>query len=190
VGQSRGLADIFNDSLSISVVNSSYNGNLSYGFGSKSKRQSLALNLALQSTTDYSQYSSALSGNASFMSSVNYSMNIPAHKINGSGALSYVKMNTGGRKMINIGPSFSATKTWKNGLYRTSLNHNSQARQTNGLNDGLMSNTGLNLGTTLKKQTLAIGLNYLYNQYKTQSDGLNFRNFSEYRGSVTYGVRF
>lgn len=191
VGESRGLADLFNDSLAVSVVNSSYSGNMNYIFGGTSQRQSIGMNITMQRTNDFSQFSSNVMGTSSLMSSVNYSLSIPSQKLTTTGSVAYVKLSTAGRNMQNIGPSFSASKTWKNGKYRTNMNHNSQLRKTNGLNDGIMSNTGLNASALIhKKQTLNIGLNYLYNQYKTQSDGLNFRNFSEYRVSITYGIRF
>lgn len=190
VSSGRGLADSFNDSLSVSVINSSLTGNLTQSFGSKFRRQSIGLNLSTQNTNDYSQFSSAVSGTSSLVSSLNYSLSIPAEKLSASGSLSYISLQMMNRNMRNIGPAFTIAKTWKNGLLRTSLNHNSQFRTTNQQNDGAMSNTGIQVNMIKKMHSVGINLNYLFNQYKAQSDGVNFRNFSEYRTNLSYGIRF
>lgn len=189
LGQSRGIGDLFNDSLAISVVNASYTGNLNYSFGAKSKKQSVGMVAVYQNTSDLSQFSRQYSVSNSFIYNAIYSLNIPK-KINASTSLSYVLIEAGGKKMLNIGPNLNASKEWMKGLLRSTVNHNSQIRNTNGLADGLTSNSSLNLAINRKKQSISIASSYLFNTYISQADGTNYRNFSEYRGTITYGIRF
>ena len=190
VGQSRGLGDFFNDSLAVSVVNASYSGTGNYSFGSRFKRHMVGLMAVYQNTNDQNQFTRQYTGAASFVSALNYNLSMQAQKLNAGASFSYVVIQTGGRKLLNIGPSFNVSKEWLKGLLRTSLNHNSQVRSADGQSDGLMSSTGMNATINRKKQSLTLGLNYLFNKYNAQSDALNYRNFAEYRANLTYGIRF
>ena len=135
---------------------------------------------------EYSQDSK----NLGLVSNISYALSIQKQKFNSSVSLSYVNINTAGKNILNTGPSMTMTKEWKNSRLRTSINHNSQIRIVNRQNDGYMSNSGATLTLNQKKQSISFSMNYLYNQYKVQSDGVNFKNFSEYRSTISYGIRF
>ncbi|MDF7818565.1 hypothetical protein P1X15_13200 [Runella sp. MFBS21] len=190
VGQSRGLGDLFNDSLAISIVNASYSGNISYSLGSRIQRQTFGVMATYQNTNDQNQFTRQYVGASSFISSVSYSYSYIPAKLTSSLSVSYVSIETYGRRSTNIGPALTASKEWWKGKLRTSFTHNSQLRQTNRLSDGIMANTGMSASIHQKKQSLTLAANYLYNRYNTSSEGINYRNFSEYRGTITYGIRF
>ncbi len=190
VGQSRGLVDLFNDSLAISVVNASYGGNISYQLGSRIHRQTFGIMAMYQNTNDQNQFTRQYTGAASFISSANYTYSYVPAKLTSSLSVSYVSVETYGRRSTNIGPALSTSKEWWKGKLRTSFTHNSQLRRTNQLSDGIMANTGMSASIHQKKQSLTLAINYLYNRYNTSADGINYRNFNEYRGTITYGMRF
>ena len=190
VGQSRGLVDLFNDSLAISVVNASYGGNISYQLGSRIHRQTFGIMAMYQNTNDQNQFTRQYTGAASFISSANYTYSYIPAKLTSSLSVSYVSVETYGRRSTNIGPALSTSKEWWKGKLRTSFTHNSQLRRTNQLSDGIMANTGMSASIHQKKQSLTLAINYLYNRYNTSADGINYRNFNEYRGTITYGMRF
>jgi hypothetical protein len=190
VGQSRGLGDLFNDSLAISVVNSSYSGNISYSLGTRTQRQTFGLMATYQNTNDQNRFTRDYTGASSFVAALNYSYGYTPARLNGSVSISYVTIETYGRQLTNIGPSVNVSKEWLKGKVRTSILHNSQVRTAGGLNDGLMSNTGLSASVNQKKQSLTVSANYLYNRYNSSADAISYRNFSEYRGTISYGIRF
>lgn len=190
VGQSRGLGDLFNDSLAISIVNSAFGGNVSYSKATKFQSQSLNISVNYQSTNDQNRFSGQFTGASSAMAALSYNTSFIPQKITGSASMSYVLIETGGRKLVNIGPSLSVSRQWLKGKLRTSLNHNSQFRTADGEEDGLMSNTGFTAGMQQGKQSFNVGGSFLVNRYKAQSDAVNYRNFNEFRGNVTYGFRF
>jgi hypothetical protein len=190
VGQSRGIGDMFNDSLAISVVNSALGGNVSYSRSTKFRSQSLNFSANYQNTNDQNQFSRQFMGASSMMVALGYNTSFIPQKITGSASMSYVLIETGGRKSVNIGPSLNVSRQWFKGKLRTSLNHNSQLRTSDGENDGLMSNTGFMASIQQGKQSLNVGGSFLVNRYKAQSDAVNYRNFNEFRGNITYGFRF
>lgn len=190
VGQSRGLGDLFNDSLAVSVVNSSYSGSVNYSVGSRVRTHSFGLMATYQNTNDQNQFTRQFTGASSFVSALNYNFFWQPQKLNVGTSFSYVAIQTGGKDLVYVGPSINVSKEWMKGFLRTNLNHNSQIRTADGQNDGLMTNTGANVAFVRKKQTLSIGLNYLSNRYNAQADALNFIDFTEYRGTITYGIRF
>ena len=190
VGQSRGLGDLFNDSLAVSVVNSSYSGSVNYAVGSRVRTHSFGVMASYQTTNDQNQFTRHYIGASSFVSALNYTISWQPQKLNAGASFSYVAIQTGGKELTYVGPSVNVSKEWMKGFMRTSLNHNSQLRTADGQNDGLMTNTGASVAFIRKKQTLNIGLNYLSNRYNAQADALTFINFTEYRGTIAYGVRF
>ncbi|MCE6992523.1 hypothetical protein [Dyadobacter sp. CY323] len=190
VGQSRGLGDLFNDSLAVSLVNASYSGNLSYLFGTRIQRQTVGLMVNYQNTNDQNRFTRQYTGASSFVSALNYSHSHTAAHLNGNLSLSYVTIDTYGRKMVNIGPGLSVSKEWPKQKIRTSFTHNSQFRTTNGLRDGRVSNTGISASMSRKKQSFSMSVNNLHNRYQSGGDAVSYRNFAEYRGTISYGVRF
>ena len=190
VGQSRGIGDLFNDSLAISVVNAAYGGNISYTKGTKVHTHSLNFSANYQNTNDQNQFTRQFSGASSMMAALSYNTSFVPKKMTGSLSASYVVINTGGRKMVNIGPSLNVGRQLLKGKLRVSINHNSQFRNVNGAQDGYMSNTGITGGVQQGKQSLNLSGNLLINRYKAQSDAVNYRNFNEFRGNVIYGFRF
>lgn len=190
IGQSRGLGDLFNDSMAVSAVNSSYSGSVNYSVGSRLQMHSFGVMATYQNTNDQNQFTRQYIGASSFVSALNYNLSWQPQKLNAGASFSYVSIQTGGKALAYVGPSVNVSKEWMKGLMRTSLNHNSQLRTADGQNDGWMSNTGGNVAFIRNKQTLSVGLNYLSNHYNAQAEALNFVNFTEYRGTLTYSIRF
>lgn len=190
VGQGRGMGDFFNDSLAVSVVNTSYNATVNYSIGSKISQQSFGITATHQNTNDQNVFTRQYAGASSMIGVVNYSYFLIPQKFSSNVSVSYVSIETGGRKLVNIGPAFMLSKELIKHKIRASLNHNSQFRKTNNLADGFMSNTGLNLSHLYKKQSVSVGVNYLYNQYGIQQNATTYRNFSEIRSTLSYGIRF
>src|SRR5690606_185992 len=125
-----------------------------------------------------------------FISSLGYNFGIPEKKLNASFSLSYNKTDVALRKIVNISPNFTASKTLLDDKLRVSLNQSLQFRSSNGERDGLTSTTSLNLGYTFQRHTLSLNSGYLTNRYKAQYDGINFSNFTETRSNLSYSFSF
>ena len=190
VGQSRGLGDFFNDSLAVSVVNSSYNATINYSLGSKISQQSFGITATYQNTNDQNAFTRQYTGASSMIGVVNYSYFLLPKKLNSTLSVSYVSIETGGRVLMTVGPALTVSKELTKLKLRASLNHNSQFRKTNGQADGFMTNSGFNLSHLYKKQSVSLGVNYLFNQFGVQQNASTNRNFSEIRSTLSYGIRF
>ena len=190
VGQSRGLGDFFNDSLAVSVVNSSYNATINYSLGSKISQQSFGITATYQNTNDQNAFTRQYTGASSMIGVVNYSYFLLPKKLNSTLSVSYVSIETGGRALTTVGPALTVSKELVKLKLRASLNHNSQFRKTNGQADGFMTNSGFNLSHLYKKQSVSLGVNYLFNQFGVQQNASTNRNFSEIRSTLSYGIRF
>ena len=190
VGQSRGLGDFFNDSLAVSVVNSSYNATINYSLGSKISQQSFGITATYQNTNDQNAFTRQYTGASSMIGVVNYSYFLLPKKLNSTLSVSYVSIETGGRVLMTVGPALTVSKELTKLKLRASLNHNSQFRKTNGQADGFMTNSGFNLSHLYKKQSVSLGVNYLFNQFGVQQNASTYRNFSEIRSTLSYGIRF
>lgn len=121
---------------------------------------------------------------------VNYSYFLLPKKLNSTLSVSYVSIETGGRVLMTVGPALTVSKELTKLKLRASLNHNSQFRKTNGQADGFMTNSGFNLSHLYKKQSVSLGVNYLFNQFGVQQNASTYRNFSEIRSTLSYGIRF
>lgn len=190
VGQSRGLGDFFNDSLAVSVVNSSYNATINYSLGSKISQQSFGITATYQNTNDQNAFTRQYTGASSMIGVVTYNFTHIPRKLSSTIALSYVSIETAGKSLLNIGPNVGLSKELPKLKVRVGVNHNSQLRKVDGHDDGIMTNTGLTIFCPLNKQSISVGGNYLYNRYKVQQDALVYRNFSELRATLSYGIRF
>ncbi|MBO0950293.1 hypothetical protein [Fibrella forsythiae] len=190
VAQTAGVSDLFNDSLAVSVVNTSYGGNLSYARATPTSRHVLSLVASYQNTSDQNQFTRSYTGSTNRLGALSYSLVSLPLKFNATASFTYAAIATAGRRFVTIGPGVNLSREWHKGLFRTTLNHNSQWRTVDGQPDGTVANTGFNVAIRMGMQTLSLGSNLLYNQYAFQADGLTYRNFTEYRGSATYGIRF
>ena len=190
VGQSRGMGDFFNDSLAVSVVNTSYNATVNYSLGSKISQQSFGITATYQNTNDQNAFTRQYAGASSMIGVVTYNFSHIPRRLSATIALSYVSIETGGRALLNIGPNVVLSKELQKWKVRVGLNHNSQVRKVDGEDDGIVSNTGLTVYYPFKKQSVSMSGNYLYNRYKVQQDAIGYRNFSEMRATLSYGIRF
>lgn len=190
VGQSRGMGDFFNDSLAVSVVNTSYNATVNYSLGSKISQQSFGITATYQNTNDQNAFTRQYAGASSMIGVVTYNFSHIPRRLSSTIALSYVSIVTGGRALLNIGPNVVLSKELQKWKVRVGLNHNSQVRKVDGEDDGIVSNTGLTVYYPFKKQSVSMSGNYLYNRYKVQQDAIGYRNFSEMRATLSYGIRF
>ena len=190
VGQSRGMGDFFNDSLAVSVVNTSYNATVNYSLGSKISQQSFGIMATYQNTNDQNVFTRQYAGASSMIGVVTYNFSHIPRRLSSTIALSYVSIETGGRTLLNIGPNVVLSKEVQKWKVRVGLNHNSQVRKVDGEDDGIVSNTGLTVYYPFKKQSVSMSGNYLYNRYKVQQDAIGYRNFSEMRATLSYGIRF
>lgn len=190
VGQSRGMGDFFNDSLAVSVVNTSYNATVNYSLGSKISQQSFGVMATYQNTNDQNIFTRQYAGASSMIGVVTYNFSHIPRRLSSTVALSYVSIQTGDKTLLNIGPNVVLSKEVQKLKIRVGLNHNSQVRKVDGEDDGIVSNTGLTIYYPFKKQSVSMGGNYLYNRYKVQQDAIGYRNFSEMRATLSYGIRF
>lgn len=190
VSQNRGINDAFNDSTAISLVNTSFGGSVSYSTSNKAYSQSVNLFGSYQLTDDQNIYTRAFSNANSVFGTASYNQTFLSSGANLGGAVSFSQIVTANRQIRLLGPNLNVGIPFFDRKLRTGLNVNCQFRQANGRKDGLTASTGLNLGYRLKKQTVSLTGNYVYNRFEAQSDGLAFRDFHEFRTSLSYGISF
>ncbi len=192
-GQGRGVGDVFNGSLAVSVVNASYGGSVAWRLGNKQLRHVLMLAGTVQQTDDQNQFTRQYAAASSRFGTLTYTMAWPAKRLTISAVGSYVALATYGRNTQNTGGSLNLSRQWLKGQIRATVNQTMQTHTLDGQPDGLFSSTGLSLalrpGPT-SRQTLTLNTNYLYNRYQAGADGSTFRNFTELRGNVLYGISF
>ncbi len=192
-GQGRGVGDVFNDSLAVSVVNASYGGSVAWRLGNRQLSHAFMLSGTVQQTDDQNQFTRQYAAASSQLGTFTYTLAWPAKFLVVSAVGSYMGLSTYGRNTQAIGGSLNLSRQWLKGRVRATVNQTMQTRTLDGQPDGLFSSTGLSLAlrpAERSRQTLTLNSNYLYNRYQAGADGSAFRNFTELRGNVLYGISF
>lgn len=189
ISQNR-VRSVFDDSTAVSLVSASYGFSVTYSLYRKEESHSLSMYGNYQNTADQNRFTRAFSDAGSLSGSIsyNYSYN-PAGLALGT-SVQYSSTQTGGRTIVTIGPNANASGRFLDKKLRVGLNLNCQFRQTDGASDGLTATTNVITGYTLGKQTVSLTGGYVVNRFREQKDGLAFRDFNEFRTSISYGIRF
>ena len=177
----------------MSVVNASYGGSVAWRLGNRQLSHAFMLSGSVQQTDDQNQFTRQYAAASSQLGMFTYTLAWPAKFLVVSAVGSYMGLSTYGRNTQAIGGSLNLSRQWLKGRVRATVNQTMQTRTLDGQPDGLFSSTGLSLAlrpAERSRQTLTLNSNYLYNRYQAGADGSAFRNFTELRGNVLYGISF
>lgn len=190
VSQTRAVADTFNDSTAVSLINASYGGNITYSNSNKVYSRSISLFGAYQTTNDQNIFTRDFSNATTLFATASFSQSFIKTGSSLGGALSFSNIQTAGRTIRMIGPNLNLSMGFLERKLRTGINTSCQFRQANSQKDGLTASTSLNVSYRVNKQSITISGNHIYNRFETQKDGLAFRDFHEFRTSLSYGISF
>lgn len=190
VSQARGTSDLFNDSTAVSLINSSYGGSITYNNSNKVFSQNISLFGSYQLTDDQNVFTRAFSDATTFFGTASFTQSYISTGTSLGAAVSYSDIQAGGRRIVMTGPNVNVGLTFLDKKLRANSSLSYQFRQANGQKDGLTASVGGNVSYRIQKQTLSLSGSYVYNRFEAQKDGLAFRDFHEFRTSLSYGISF
>ncbi len=186
---SRGFKDEFNDTLAVSMVNSSYGGTVSYNSMSKTTSKSLSLMTMYQSTSDQSKFTRQFSQNSSLISNLNFNYSWVESKLNTNASINYLSNKGATASQNNFGVTVGANKQMDK--LRLGLTVSGQWLSSSlDTKSSSIINTA-NLGYRIGKNSISMNSSYFINNFTGESSELaQNRSFREFRTSLNYGISF
>ncbi len=191
MAMSRGFKDEFNDTLAVSMINSSYGGTISHNSSSKTVSRSVMLMTMYQNTNDQNRFNRQLTQNNSLISNLNFNYTWLDKKLTTNASVNYLKNNSAAASQNNVGLMVGANKQMDK--LRAGMTVSSQwLKQSMGLPANNLITTA-NLGYRLGKNNISMNSSYMINNVSgadPATEAVTQRSFREFRTSLNYSISF
>lgn len=176
-----------NDSVLMSIVNTTYGLSASYQFPTKNYTQAFSGNIQKSDVLDRNEFTKGFSQSSVLFTGVNYNLGVNKIKANFSTGLIYSLVNTYGGNIKSNGINLSVSKNFLKNAIRISTSFGYQERYFNNKKNGYIATNNTNFNYNYKKKhNFGLGFNITKNTSSVRS----IRAFNEQRIRFNYGFNF
>lgn len=176
-----------NDSIRMSLVNTSYNASIGYQIPSKRNSHQLVLSIQKNDVMDRNEFTRLYSQSNILFTNFNYSLGFNKIKANLSFGLNQSEVRSFNNTIKSFGLNFGINKSFMKNRIRVNSSINYQERSVDEVANGYIVNNSNDIQITLwKKHHIGIGVGFIKNTTSINS----FRTFNEQRARFNYGFSF
>lgn len=176
-----------NDSITFSIINESYNGNLNYRFGSAKKPFILSLFTQIQEAKDRNIFTRKYNNSNVLNAGLNGQYSLPKSKLQISGGLAYANFVAGGQAFTTYNAQTSFRKPFLKNKLTTSVAFSYAQRFNESLKQGEVFSINTGIQAKLGKQH---SIQTQYRIMRNTTGIVSNSAFNEQRISIQYGFIF
>ncbi len=184
--QASGLIQL-NDSIRMSVVNTTFGGNARFSNVNERYVSSFVLMANYSEMNDQNQYTREFTESNSVVGNLTYNFSLVKTGTSFNASYNYTKFDNNFNGVVTHGPVTGISKRFLNNKLTTSFNMNYQKRSVDGSDDGGIFQSSLRFSYTIKKKH-SINIEGYYT--KNNSNNVSSFTYNEQRLSLRYGYVF
>lgn len=184
--RTNGLVQM-NDSITFSIINSAYNGGISYNFGTPKKPFPVSFSGVYQKASDRNIFTQKFNNSEVLNLGLNGSRTIDFLKLRLSGSLSFARFAVGGSEFETRNIQTSFNRSFKENKYKTGLSMMYSTRYKEGNKQGNVMSANMQFQLQLgKRHNIQSQIRLMRNNTGIISNTA----FNEQRASLQYGFNF
>lgn len=184
--RTNGLVQM-NDSITFSIINTAYTGNVSYNFGTAKKPFFVSLFGNYQLADDRNIFTQKYNNSKVLNGGLNSQYQFEKQKIQLSGGITFAKFEAGGQHFDTRSAQTSINKSFKDKKFKSGLSLTYSERFNEGLKQGNVMAANATFQTTIaKKHNIQSQIRLMRNTTGIVSNAA----FNEQRASLQYGFSF